>query len=93
MCIRDSSDPSHRTPAALLRRLSAGWMLFEMPGTRSGDWDNFEVRRAAMALNDPPFPPKIEQAKRAAVESKYIRLLQREPKLRRAIIRLGSHVR
>ncbi len=84
------ADPSHRTPAPVLRRLSAGWMLFELPGTPIGDWDNFEVRRAAMALDRPPFPPKIERAKRAAQESKYVRLLQQDPQLRRAIIRLGS---
>jgi hypothetical protein len=81
-------DPSHRTPAAILRRLSAGWMLYEMPGTRTGDWDNFEVRRAAMALDS--FPPGIRRAKQSPLETTYVRALQRDPQLRRELIRFGS---
>ena len=84
------ADPSYRTPAAILRRLSAGWMLYELPGTRAGDWDNFEIRRVAMAVPRPPFPVRIERAKRAPLESSYVRLLQQDPQLRKAIIRLGS---
>jgi len=84
------ADPSYRTPASILRRLSAGWMLYEMPGTRAGDWDNFEIRRAAMAVTHPPFPKRIERAKRAPLESRYVRLLQQEPQSRKTIIRLGS---
>lgn len=84
------ADPSHRTPASVLRRLSAGWMLYEMPGTRAGDWDNFEIRRVAMAVMRPPFPARMERAKRAPLESSYIRLLQQHPQLRKAIIGLGS---
>lgn len=82
--------PSYRTPPSVLRRLSAGWMLYEMPGTRTGDWDNFEIRCLAMAVARPPFPPRIQRAKRSALESKYVRLMQREPELRRTLIRLGS---
>jgi len=85
-----AADPAHRTPAAVLRRLSAGWMLFELPGTRAGDWDNFEVRRAAMRLAHAPFPERVAKAKHGALESAYVRLLQQEPQLRRALIRLGS---
>ncbi|HEV2448080.1 MAG TPA: hypothetical protein VGS58_19250 [Candidatus Sulfopaludibacter sp.] len=84
------ADPGYRTPAAILRRLSAGWMLYEMPGTRPGDWDNFEIRRVAMAVTRPPFPVRIERAKRAPLESSYVRLLQQDQQLRKAIIRLGS---
>ncbi len=44
------ADPAYRTPARTLERLAAGWMIYDLPGTRQGDWDRFEIRRAAMAL-------------------------------------------
>jgi hypothetical protein len=84
------SDPTYRTPARTLERLAAGWMIYEMPGTPPGDWDNFEVRRAAMRVQRPPFPSRIERAKRSAQESEYIRLLQQDPQLRRTVLRLGG---
>jgi hypothetical protein len=84
------ADPSHRTPARILRRLAAGWMMYEIPGPRTGDWDRFETRRAAMALHSSPFPPAIQRAKAAPEESAYVRALQRDPALRRRILKLGS---
>ena len=57
--------PAYRTPARTLRRLAAGWMIYEMPGVAQGDWDRFETRRAAMALRTSPFPPEIQRAKNA----------------------------
>ncbi len=84
------ASPAHRTPAGALRRLAAGWMVYEMPGSRLGDWDHFETRRAAMALRTSPFPPAIQRAKNAAEESTYVRALQRDPMLRRHILKLGS---
>jgi hypothetical protein len=84
------ADPAHRTPAGTLRRLAAGWMVYEMPGSRLGDWDHFETRRAAMALRTSPFPPAIQRAKNAPEEATYVRALQRDPVLRRRILKLGS---
>ncbi len=89
------ANPAHRTPARTLRRLAAGWMIYEMPGSRnsdssSGDWDQFEARRAAMALRTSPFAPAIERAKNAPEESTYVRALQADPALRRRILKLGS---
>ena len=71
--------PAYRTPAAHLRRLADGWMIYESAGARHGDWDHFETRRAAMALHRSPFPPAIQRAKNAAEESTYVRALQRDP--------------
>ena len=85
------ADPTHRTTPATLRGLAAGWMLYELPGTPQGDWDHFEIRRAAMALDR--MPPEIQRAKQALLESTYVRTLQRDPQLRRKLIRLGSHTR
>jgi hypothetical protein len=84
------ADPKHRTPAGTLRKLAAGWMIFETPGAHSGDWDHFEARRAAMALRQSPFPPTIQRAKNAPEESAYVRALQRDPALRSRILKLGS---
>ena len=89
------ADPGHRTPSAALRRLAAGWMIYEAPGaeisnSKPGDWDHFETRRAAMALRRSPFSPAIQRAKNAAEESAYVRALQRDPALRRRILKLGS---
>ena len=84
------SNPAYRTPAGTLRRLAAGWMIYEMPGSRAGDWDRFETRRAAMALRTSPFPPAVQRAKNAPNESSYVRALQADPPLRRRILKLGS---
>jgi hypothetical protein len=84
------ADPAHRTPARILRRLATGWMIYEMPGTRAGDWDRFETRRAAMALHESPFSSAIQRAKNAPEESAYVRALQRDTGLRRRILKLGG---
>ncbi len=84
------ANPAYRTAARTLRRLAAGWMIYEMAGSRVGDWDRFETRRAAMAMRRSPFPPAIERAKNAAEESGYVRALQRDRALRRRILKLGS---
>jgi len=82
--------PAHRTSAGTLRRLAVGWLIYETPDARAGDWDHFETRRAAMALRQSPFPPAIRRAKNAPEESAYVRALQRDPALRRRILKLGS---
>ena len=74
----------------MLERLAEGWMIYEAPGSRVGDWDGFEARRAAMALKRSPFPPEIQRAKNAAEESTYVGALNNAPALRRRILRLGS---
>ena len=84
------ADSAHRTPAATLRRLAAGWMIYEIPGPRQGQWDHFETRRAAMGLRQSPFTPAIQRAKNAPEESVYVRALQRDGALRRRILKLGS---
>jgi hypothetical protein len=76
------SKQDYRTPASTLRRLAQGSMIYEMPGARRGEWDNFEVRRVAMSLDRNPFPKAIEQAKNGPEESRYVRLLQKNNKLR-----------
>jgi hypothetical protein len=41
--------PGYRSPAATLRRLAAGPLVFEMEGAPQGDWDRFSVRNIGLA--------------------------------------------
>ncbi|MGQ9918148.1 MAG: hypothetical protein ACUVS7_12085 [Bryobacteraceae bacterium] len=85
--------PGERTPARILRRLAAGPMIYESPGTRSGDWDRFHIRRLAVA----EWPRQVRRAfegharhKRAGEEVRYLRALQADAWLREQMLRLGS---
>ena len=42
--------PGYRTPARTLRKLAAGYMIFEMSGTSRGAWDRFQVRKIGLAV-------------------------------------------
>jgi hypothetical protein len=44
------ANPSYRTPARLLRRIAQGYLVFEAPGARQGDWDRFQVRHLGFAV-------------------------------------------
>jgi hypothetical protein len=41
---------SYRTPVGVLRELAAGFMIFEMAQTKTGDWDRFQVRNLGLAV-------------------------------------------
>jgi hypothetical protein len=45
-----AANPRYRTPARTLRKLAAGHVFFEMPGTQRGDWDRFRARHLGMAV-------------------------------------------
>jgi len=45
-----ASDPKYRTPARVLRRLSEGNAIYEVPGTGHGDWDRFAIRNVGLAV-------------------------------------------
>ena len=45
-----SRRPSYRTSKAVLRRLAAGPMIFELDESRVGDWDRFQVRSIGLAV-------------------------------------------
>ena len=42
--------PGYRTPARTLRKLAAGYMIFEMSETNRGAWDRFQVRKIGFAV-------------------------------------------
>ena len=83
----------YRTPASTLRKLAASSMIFEMDAARRGDWDRFQVRRIgfkAQRKNVLSLMRSVAKAKQAPEEVTYLRLMQKDEKLRRAIIKLGS---
>jgi hypothetical protein len=47
---RIAADPEYRTPARVLRRLSAGNIVYEAPGSSPGDWDRFAIRNLGLAV-------------------------------------------
>jgi hypothetical protein len=144
-----AANARYRTSARTLRKLAAGHVFFEMPGTPRGDWDRFRARHLGMAvlrhvarhggdagafrtacgeqlaralnveLDDwtpnqryafnnfalalhagadlrtwtPAEKSKLAQvirAKAAEEEWDYLRLMREHPRLRKALIRLGS---
>src|SRR6185295_2921466 len=84
----------YRTPASTLRKLAASPMIFELDAKRRGDWDRFQVRRigfkAQRNKNVLSLMRDVAKAKQAPEEVTYLRLMQKDEKLRRAIIKLGS---
>lgn len=142
--------PGYRTTARTLRKLAAGYMIFELSQTNRGEWDRFQVRKIGLsvqrrmarefgadgekirrrcvqdvtrALNlgvgdwkpvelsalsdlslalamipdlarwsesEKALAVKIVRAKASPNESNYLRLLQRHPRLRGELIRIGS---
>jgi hypothetical protein len=46
-----AADPKYRTPARTLRRLAAGHVFYELPGTEVGAWDRFSTRNIGLHVN------------------------------------------
>lgn len=86
----------YRTPARTLRELAKGPMIFQLHGTQNHDWDRFQIRSIGLKLKGKPgpllslFPEELIRAKAGAEETTYLRLMQKDRRLRDAIIKLGS---
>jgi hypothetical protein len=84
----------YRTPTSTLRKLAASSMIFELDAARRGDWDRFQVRKigfkAQRMKNVLAMLRDIAKAKLGPEEVRYLRLMQKDEKLRREIIKLGS---
>ncbi len=48
---RIAADASYRTPARTLRRLAAGHVFYELPGSEVGAWDSFSTRNIGLRVN------------------------------------------
>jgi hypothetical protein len=90
--------PGYRTPARVLRRLAESAMIYESPGSPVGEWDRFETRKVGFAVARSggslgglaPGLKRVLRFKGAPEEAEYLRELQRNPRVRAALIRLGS---
>ena len=80
----------YRTPASTLRKLAASSMIFELDGKRRGDWDRFQVRKIGFKAQRMKNVLSMIKPKLGPEEVTHLRLMQKDEKLRRAIIKLGS---
>jgi len=44
-------DAKYRTSSRTLRRLAAGHVFFELPGSQAGAWDKFSIRNLGLKIN------------------------------------------
>jgi hypothetical protein len=47
-----ANDPKYRTPARTLKRLAAGHVFYELPGSEVGAWDTFSIRNIGLRVNE-----------------------------------------
>lgn len=86
----------YRTPPRTLRKLATGPMIFQIRGTENHDWDRFQIRNIGFKLKGQfkpllsLLPDRLVRAKASAEETTYLRLMQKDHRLRREIIKLGS---
>ena len=46
-----AANPKYRTPARTLKRLAAGHVFYELPGSEVGAWDKFSTRNIGLRVN------------------------------------------
>jgi hypothetical protein len=46
-----AANPKYRTSARTLRRLAAGHVFYELPGSEAGAWDRFSTRNIGLRVN------------------------------------------
>lgn len=88
ICAREeskiASDPAHRTPAHVLRKLAQAPMIYG----GGHEWDGFSVRNLGLR----GWKISIEgilRAKYGPTESRYVRMLKRDDRLRATLLRRG----
>jgi hypothetical protein len=87
--------PGYRSSSRTLEKLANGYVLYEAPGTESGDWDGFRVRTLAQRLQrggaaEKRVAAQIARAKRKGPESRYLRWTQQDEGLREILVRWGT---
>ena len=78
-----AAQPGYRTPPAILRRLATAPLYY---GGGGSDWERFSLH--SLGTTVPSLGEEIARAKCAAEETRYLRLLQRQPDLRRRLLKL-----
>jgi hypothetical protein len=92
---RMSQTPGYRSPRRTLEKLADGHLLYEVPGTATGDWDGFRIRTLAQRLQKGGVAERrvIEQiasAKRRGPETRYLRWMQGQTELRKQLAKWGT---
>ena len=87
--------PGYRSSKGTLEKLAHGYLLYEIPGTETGDWDSFSIRTLAQRLQNGGAAERrvvaeIAQAKGGGSEARYLRWMQREKALRGKVLAGGS---
>ena len=87
--------PGYRSSRSTLEKLADGYLLYELPGTATGDWDRFRIRTLAQRLQtggaaEQEVVEKIARAKRRGPESRYLRWMQGQKDLRKKLATWGA---
>jgi hypothetical protein len=86
----------YRTLPRTLRELAKGAMIFQLRGTENDDWNDFQIRNVGFRSKGQLksvvslFPDKLIRARAAAEETTYLRLMQKDKRLREQILKHGS---
>jgi hypothetical protein len=92
---RVSKTPGYRSSKHTLERLADGYMLYEIPGTSTGEWDGFRIRTLAQRLQaggaaERRAIEQIANVKSRGPETRYLRWMQRQKSLREQLIGWGT---
>ncbi len=86
--------PRHRSSVRTLERLANGPILYEIPGTETGQWDDFRIRSLAQTMAGSPagkrVAAEIAKVKRHGSDAEYLRWMQTRPRLREQCLRWGT---
>jgi len=92
---RMCKQPGYRSSKKTLEKLADGYLLYEMPGTESADWDAFRIRRLAQILQaggsaKRRIVEEIARVKSSGPETRYLRWTQQNTALRKKLVNWGT---
>jgi len=92
---RMARTPGYRSSRRTLEKLAHSYMLYECADADHGAWDRFRVRNlglrcAASSAHEPVLRQIAAVRAKSGDEARYLHALQRQPKLRAAVIELGA---
>jgi len=93
--IRMRKTPGYRSSRRTLEKLADGHLLYEIPGTESGAWDGFHIRKLAQRLErggaaERRVIDEIARVKNIGPETRYLRWMQRQTALRELLVKWGT---
>jgi hypothetical protein len=85
----------YRSSRRTLEKLAGGYLVYQIPGSESGDWDGFRVRTLAQRLErggaaEKRLVEEIALVKGGGPETRYLRWMQRETHLRKKLVEWGT---